>query len=284
MRICIAGFCIHIQEGKYRLSVEGLPCHYKFLSTLEQPSSADVLSLRFAEDPTEIPNRPANPLCQNEIWELWFDEAGNYVFTQPAQAPQRWVLIKPDFTEGVIYGDFSALAGAPFYPLEYLDIVLYSNWLALRGDLILHASGVILRDEAVIFLGNSGAGKSTLAADLKTAHNLTILGEDQIILRKIGGAFIAFGTPWHEAPERCDSRGAPLGKLFFLDRAAKQTLTPLDGFEASVRIMTTAFIPYYLPARVQAILDTLSSLPAQARAFLLSYQRGSDVLELIHSA
>lgn len=284
MRISIAGLCINIQEGEQSLFVESLPCHYKFSCLPAEETSAEVLNLRFADKPTDMPIRPANPLCSNEIWELWQDPAGNYVFTQPAQVPQRWVVINLDFTDGVIYGDFSALTGTPFYPLEYIDIVIYSNWLALRGDLILHASGIVWQDEAYVFIGNSGAGKSTLAADLRAAHGLTVLGEDQIILRRINGEFVAYGTPWHENPDRCDPGGARLGKLFFLDRAAKQSLTPLSGFDSIVKIMTTAFVPYYLPARVQAIMNNISSLPAQAPAFLLSYQRGSDILEIIRSA
>jgi len=282
MRINIAGLCIQIEEGVFPLSLEDLPCHLKFRDVPGLEPPAAQLNLSFTTE--AAPKNLAGPLCRNEIWELWQDECGNFIFTQPAQTPQRWVLVNPDFTAGRIFGDFGALKGEPFFPLKYLDIVLYSNWLALRGDLILHASGVIWEDAACVFMGNSGAGKSTLAADLQEAHGLTVLGEDQIIIRRVDDKFIAFGTPWHENPTRCDPRGVPLGKLFFLDRAADRTLTPLSGFDAAVRIMTTAFVPYYLPARVQAILENVARLTAEHTAFVLAYQRGTDIIEVIRGA
>ncbi|HOA21529.1 MAG TPA: hypothetical protein PKL82_03465 [Anaerolineaceae bacterium] len=284
MQISVAGLSVDIEEGKHLLSTSSLPCHAKFLGASSLGGNSLFLNLRFAENPAPDPAKLSALRCRNEIWELWQDQEGNYYFTQPAQTPQRWVQINPDFTEGLIFGDFSSLAGQAFYPLEYLDIVLYSNWLAQRGDLILHASGIAWQNQAYVFLGNSGAGKSTLAADLAAATDAVILGEDQIILRQIEGRFFAFGTPWHEDPSRCDPRGVELSKIFFLDRAAEQTITPLGGFEASVRIMATAFVPYYFPARVQAILDKLAMMPAQTRAFVLSYQRGSDILKLITDA
>ena len=284
MRIRVAGLTINIEEGKHPLSTAPLPCHYKFLCPPETEDNSPTLKLRFADLPTLLPGSLSALRCRNEIWELWQDQAGNHYFTQPTQSPQRWVQINPDFTEGLIYGDFSSLAGRPFYPLEYLDIVLVSNWLALRGELILHAAGIAWQNQAFVFLGNSGAGKSTLAADLAAATDAVILGEDQIIVRQIDGRFVAFGTPWHQDPSRCDPQGVELSKLFFLDRAAEQTITPLSGFDAAVRIMATAFVPYYFPARVQTIMDKLAQLPEQTRAFVLSYQRGSDILQVIRRA
>jgi len=284
MRLSVAGLRLEIEEGKHQLSTDSLPCHFKFVSPTGEPESNSVLRLRFADAPDYDTHQLLTPICRNEIWELWLDPAGKYVFTQPGQVPQRWIVIAPDFTTGFIYGDFSALAHSSFYPLEYLDIVIYSNWLALRGDLILHASGIAWQDKAFVFIGHSGAGKSTLVSDLSALPKVTVLGEDQLVLRKIDQKFFVYGTPWHENPDRCDPRGVPLSKIFFLDRGAKQTLTPLSGFDASVRIMTTAFVPYYFPERVQAIMDTLSKLPTQTRAFVLAYQRGSDILETLKRA
>jgi len=48
--------------------------------------------------------------------------------------------------------------------------------------------------------------------------------------------------------------------------------------------MTTAFVPYYLPARVQAILENVARLTAEHTAFVLAYQRGTDIIEVIRGA
>jgi hypothetical protein len=222
--------------------------------------------------------------CRNEIWELWQDQAGNHYFTQPTQSPQRWVQINPDFTEGLIYGDFSSLAGRPFYPLEYLDIVLVSNWLCAAWGAYPARGWYCMAKPGVCFLRQFRSGKVHFSRGPGSRDRRCNPGEDQIIVRQIDGRFVAFGTPWHQDPSRCDPQGVELSKLFFLDRAAEQTITPLSGFDAAVRIMATAFVPYYFPARVQTIMDKLAQLPEQTRAFVLSYQRGSDILQVIRRA
>ena len=50
------------------------------------------------------------------------------------------------------------------------------------------------------------------------------------------------------------------------------------------RLLQTAFIPYYRPAAVAAILDRLALLAEHVPFHTLSYQLGEDVLELIQGA
>lgn len=63
--------------------------------------------------------------------------------------------------------------------------------LALRGDLVLHASGVEVDGGAVLFCGPTQRGKSTLARALGEA-GYRLLGEDGIAIELGGDAPIAF--------------------------------------------------------------------------------------------
>jgi len=190
-------------------------------------------------------------ICQTKIWELWLDKSGHFIFCNPLQPLLRQLVIAPDFKTGDIYGDFTTTEHGQLKPLpQDLEIVIFSNWLAKYGDLILHAAGVSFAGKGYVFAGDSGVGKSTLAAALSHIPGMEVLGEDQVILRSITGKFWVFGTPWHVDPLFCSPQGVPLEGLYFLTRDEQEgikTLSPVDG---TSRLLSTAFIPYY---RIDAV-------------------------------
>lgn len=289
MILSIAGLFLIISKGDDRLSLDYSPCHEKFLITeneLDQnnPAPTHTLMLEIIDSPVSPQAQLIGALCKNEIWELWQDEFNHYVFTQPKQSPQRWVFIDPEFRNGKIIGDFSPYQQNHVYPLQYIDIVIFSNWLANFGDMILHASGIAFNGEGFCFIGHSRAGKSTLVGDIANIPGVTVLGEDQVVLRKIDNHFMIYGTPWHERLDMCSPMGVPLKKIFFLDRNASQVIAPVRDFDAVVKILQTAFFPVYRPEAVQGILARLSSLAGNVRINTLAYERGTNVLKVILEA
>lgn len=281
MILKIAGLSLVISDSNKVFSLDYSPCHERFLAKTEDSERTSVLQLQI-EDTTHSPQNHLSALLhKNEIWELWHDIDRNFVFTQPMQVPQRWVFIDPLFQHGKIVGNFNVCEKRPDYPLQYIDIVIFSNWLANFGDLILHASGIVYQGEGYCFLGESGAGKSTLVRDLAVQQDVIVLGEDQIILRKEVDQFMVYGTPWHETPEMCSPLGVPLKKIFFLDKEAHQVISNLDDFPSIVKVMQTAFYPIYRHQVLDQIMDTLSSLPGKVSFHALAYKRGTDVFKVI---
>ena len=192
--------------------------------------------------------------------------------------------MEPNFEHGIIIGDFKTSTGKMAYPLQYIDIVIFSNWLANFGDLLLHASGIICEGEGYCFIGHSGAGKSTLVRDLRVEHGLTVMGEDQIILRKLDDQLMVFGTPWHETSDMCAYGGVPLKKIFFLNRSASQLVSKVNRTDAVLKLLQTAFYPLYRPEIIGGIMDRLIELSDTVNFFELAYDRGSDILSEILKA
>ena len=171
--------------------------------------------------------------------------------------------------------------------------MLFANWLAGYGDVILHAAGVAVDGRGYCFAGSGGVGKSTLAATLMSASgsgahaaaaspaSLVMLGEDQVILRYLDGRFWIYGTPWHIDPAFCSPLGVPLEKLFFLERTGENHVAPCTPLDGVARLLQTAFIPYYNRAGVATILDRLVLLAEQASFYTLSYRLGADVMALV---
>jgi hypothetical protein len=62
-----------------------------------------------------------------------------------------------------------------------------------RGELVLHASGVLSARGAFLFTARSGSGKSTIAAAL-AARGARVVADDAIALREDGNGLVAIGA------------------------------------------------------------------------------------------
>ena len=262
------------------------PSHQPFiLNSLAEvdktPAFSDTLILQIHQDDLDRKSAWEKSICVTKIWELWKDVEGHFVFYNPLQPLLRQVIVDPDFNHGLLIGNFE-LGTKLAKPLSQdLEIVLFSNWLAKFGDLILHASGFTYEGKGYVFTGDSGVGKSTLAAHFKNDPAFTILGEDQVIVRLKDGRFWVYGTPWHINPQMCSPNGAPLESLFFLEKDGSNRINSVSSIEGVRSIMQTAFIPYYRSDALPAILDRIVLLSESVQFMSLSYKLGTDVWSLI---
>jgi len=243
-------------------------------------SSAE-LRLFIQTGDTRMPSRDEQLVYTSKTWEFWKHQDGRMVFLSLSQHPICKLTIDPTFTNGEVDVDSSTPANKPFYPLEYLEIRLFSAWLATFGDLILHASAIVLDGKGYCFIGESGAGKSTLARELLNRHGAVVLGEDQVILRFLEGRYWIFGTPWHLDSGMCSPIGVPVDQMIFLDRSLPPGRKPLPTIEGTERILQTGFIPYYFNETIPLILENLSRFARLVPFSTLSYRLGEDPWFLI---
>ena len=282
IRLCVAGLELNLIGTGAPLTLSVPPAHKQFLDDCEEflkthPSSNLQIQSKSIPPVMQL----AECIFKTEIYEIYQEPSGGFIFYSPRQVPPRLILIDQNFSQGEVIGDFSILGNKPFYPLQYTDIIFFANWLAGFGDLILHASGVAVNGKGYCFAGQSGVGKSTLALALAQQQNVTILGEDQVILRYLAGRFWIFGTPWHESPDRCSPLGVPLKKLYFPVRQEENRVKEISRPDGFKRLMTSAFIPYYRPDAVDDIMGTLNTLAERIPFREISYKLGSDLLPFI---
>jgi hypothetical protein len=91
---------------------------------------------------------------------------------------------------------------------------LIVSFLPLFSALMVHCGGLVRGDKAALFLAVDDGGKSTA---LKLAPDGFVLSDDQVIVRKEAGRFMAHATPLGLVT---DGPGqAPVGALFVLDKS-----------------------------------------------------------------
>lgn len=143
--------------------------------------------------------------------------------------------------------------------------------LRQRGYLLLHASGVAVADEAILFLGSVGWGKSTMAAALH-ARGHGLVADDMAALQVEERRPMVFpGFPqlklWPEAvisslgddPERLarwnpyfekrvrpashgfSSTSLPVKRIYVLDEGSPQEISPLRPQEAFVELIRHSY-------------------------------------------
>jgi len=247
------------------------------------PDTTEI-TIKVVDSPNLPIQPPHHPVYSSPSWKFWKTTEGRLVFFVPDQRPVLQLVVEPDFSCGEVVGDFSAFPNENCYPLENLDIRLLSAWLASLGDVMLHASGVLVNGRGFCFIGASGAGKSTLAARLIKTAGATVLGEDQIVLRYLDGRFWMYGTPWHLQEGMCSPEKVPLEKLFFINKGEPEGIHSISGMDGVKQLMQTAFIPYHLQEYLPRILDRLVLLADQVPFYSISYKLKTDPWPMIESA
>ena len=116
---------------------------------------------------------------------------------------------------------------------EYMGTgAVFARKLLDFDGLQLHASGVVLDGRAWLFSGPPGIGKSTLTGRWVRLFGAEILNDDKPALRRLAGAWTAWGTPWSGKHDLSSPAGAPLGALVFLRRGEEARMEPLTPAQA----------------------------------------------------
>lgn len=156
----------------------------------------------------------------------------------------------------------------------------------LRGALPLHASAVVHRGRAVLFLGESGTGKSTQSRLwTRFLPDTTLLNDDSPILRIRRDDIDAWGSPWSGKTPCYRNLSAPVAAIVRLRQAPHDTIRPLKGAEA-----LAALLPSCPPSMTHStqltdrICDLLSPVVARTPVFLLACRPDRQAVTLARDA
>lgn len=149
------------------------------------------------------------------------------------------VVASPDYQEATLYVNMDAsYAKASF---DSSMMMLYALASATHDTLLFHASTIVWRKKAYLFLGTSGTGKSThTSLWLKHIRGAHLLNDDNPVVRiSPEGKPMVCGSPWSGKTPCYKNETYPIGGLVKLRQYPKNQIRPLSTLEAYSVILSS---------------------------------------------
>lgn len=160
----------------------------------------------------------------------------------------------------------------PFITTQVLAILLHQN-----GNLVLHASSVLINNHAVVFLGDKGYGKSTIAAHLQVkGHKL--ISDDLVPVNCFDGFFQTvpgfprlklfpdsitsiglnpkamplvhetFTKHFYKCPEDFSTKPIKIGCIFILKKDSRVGIEKMNPVAAFIELVRNTYLSSYIEA------------------------------------
>jgi len=217
-----------------------------------------------------------------QSWSM-FREGDVYwaVRQPPAFDEPLWLArFTPDMTDITVHCS-DKITSTPFrYPL---DQVLLMYILARNNGAIVHAAGMRIAGKGLLFPGPSGAGKSTLARQFTGSGDsqVSLLSDDRLIIRKMNGRFVAFGTPWPGEEGIARNESMPLSGIFFLSHGEKNMLREINPPEILEKLLRVTSIPWYDREVMDEVLRFCEDLITRIPCFELFFTPDSRIRDFL---
>ncbi len=285
VQLTIADIGIELVWDGARLAVESAQKFYRGFR-----SNGDVhvrLQVHCGELPPVRPGEMVFDAIENH-WQL-SRLNGRYLFEffdpMPPHPMVQLACMAPDFSVGEVYRKPEKAVPTPSLSLSRLmrpfgELLLITLLSQGRG-VMLHGLGVSDRGEGLLFIGRSGAGKTTLANLYKPCQDVTVLGDERVVVTQVGGQFWLSGTPWPGTGFTVSADTVPLRKVFFLEHGRRNVLIADRLINLSGLFFQQLFLPFWNREALAFALSFAEELLSTVPSFRLSFVNDSRVIEFL---
>ncbi len=151
------------------------------------------------------------------------------------------------------------------FPAAYWESLAFlrqaADAMAPMGVLLFHGAAVCVDGRAYIFTAPSGTGKSTHISIWKKllGDRVTVINGDKPFIRKVGGVYYAYGSPWQGKEDLGTNMAVPISAICFLHRSETNEIRKISSREA----FRAAYRQCHKPTDVEAtrqIMLTMTDL------------------------
>jgi hypothetical protein len=170
---------------------------------------------------------------------------------------------------------------APMHIINPVVEVCLVTKLARDGGLLLHSAGVLTEHGAWVFAGGSGAGKSTLS-DLFAARGRRVLSDERMILRKVAGELVAYGTPWAGIGRQATNAAGSLTALYCIRHGeGAHALRKMSPRDFSLFVLQQCFLPHWDRQAMDSTLGFFDELVQRVDCFDLAFVNDPDIVDYL---
>ncbi|MFQ5868040.1 MAG: hypothetical protein ACE5IT_08660 [bacterium] len=215
----------------------------------------------------------------SENWRL-LKKDDTYIYKSPLKDKRQLMLVNETFDRVTAYllpkKDKGRVWNTSDIIYDFLQVLLINYFALKKGGIFTHAIGVKdLDGRGLLFAGKSGSGKTATARLWHKHSKAMVLNDDRIIVRKVNGKFLIYGSPWHgEFSDYLTSRidSAPLEKLLFIHHSLKNTVRQISE-KTAFNFLYPALFPTFwdkecLENIVSFCQDLIRSVPCYSLGFV----------------
>ena len=209
------------------------------------------------------------------IFRLWWQPGTSFLW--------KAAMMEPSLNRGDIW--LNRREGETIScPLFVIDLLLFPYLLIPQGGIIIHAAAAKIGEEAYLFPAPSGGGKSTWSELMKDRPEWTILGEDKVIVRKVGDTYQVFGTPWNPRPEYRAADHAPLRGIYFLQHDRKNRFLEVGEADTARKLLQAASLPFQERNEVDEALTIIEEIAQTIPAYQFGFRPDRSAVEFFHAS
>jgi len=169
-------------------------------------------------------------------------------------------------------------AGKETDPMEYpLDGLILYYISAIKGDIMIHASGINNEGKGYIFSGISGKGKTTMAK-LWDSSGAKVIHDDRLIIRNTTDGFMMYNTPVYKNDS---PSGSKVDRIFLIGHGEKNLTIPVNGAECISLITANCIQHTWNPEIILKLLGSVSAICASVPVAKLWFLPDKSIIDHI---
>lgn len=212
-------------------------------------------------------SEPELPVAHKGVGETWYSDGETNEYT--LKNSDDSILLKTSGCGKSFAVEFDASHPDYFGTHAVMEAMKLPELMYEFDALFLHASCIIHDEKAILFTADKQVGKSTQAALWEKYMAAETVNGDRALIRKVGGVWRAFGSPYTGTSRICKNKSAPIAAIVILGQAPENRIRKANTREAVAAMMSGASYNLWNRAETEKCFEIVGRLVSEISFYKL---------------